>query len=179
MNNIKSLLRAAAFAAGKHNGQKRKGKEGEPYINHPIAVANLLASIGGISNIEILNAALLHDTIEDTATTKEELIENFGVRTAEIVCEVTDDKSLPKLVRKQRQIDHAPHLSDEAKLVKLADKINNVTDVVERPAEDWDDGRRREYVNWGVAVVDGLRGINPALEERFDQIVEQARAKLS
>lgn len=178
MNNTKILLEAAVFAAKKHTGQKRKGKEGEPYINHPLEVANILASIGGVDDPDVLTAGLLHDTVEDTGTTHDEIAERFGSRAADIVMEVTDDKSLPKQERKRLQIEHAPHLSHGAKLVKLADKISNIRDVIERPAEDWDDQRRREYVEWGVSVVAGLRGMNAALEAEFDSLVARARDEL-
>ena len=178
MNNLKKLLDAAAFAAKKHTGQKRKGKDEEPYINHPIEVANLLVTIGGVDDVDVLAAGLLHDTIEDTATTRDDLESKFGPRTADIVVELTDDKSLPKAERKRLQVEHAPHLSADAKVVKLADKISNITDILERPPSDWDDKRRREYVDWGVSVVNGLRGTNAALERRFDDLVERAKREI-
>ena len=179
MNNTKILFDAAAFAARKHTGQKRKGKEGEPYINHPLEVANLLASVGEVDDRDVLLAALLHDTVEDTGTTRDELAERYGPAVADIVMEVTDDKSLPKQERKRLQIEHAPHLSAKAKLVKIADKISNITDIVDRPPDDWDDQRRREYVDWGVAVVEGLRGANANLEKHFDALVSRARKEIS
>ncbi len=172
MDNIKQILRAASFAADKHKEQRRKGSDGQPYINHPLEVANILANIGHIGDAEILAAAILHDTIEDTETTTDELTELFGGRVCGFVLEVTDDKSLPTSVRKQLQIDHAPHLSTEAKQIKLADKISNIQDIFENPPTDWDERRRREYVEWGVAVVAGLRGVNRDLEAYFDKIVE-------
>ena len=178
MNNTKILLEAATFAAKKHTGQKRKGKEGEPYINHPLEVAALLASIGDVDDPDVLTAALLHDTVEDTSTTRDEIAERFGPLTADIVMEVTDDKSLPKQERKRLQVEHAPHLSEGAKLVKLADKISNIRDVIERPAEGWDDPRRREYVDWGKSVVAGLRGVNAGLEAEFDSLVARAKNEL-
>lgn len=178
MNTLKTVLEAAAFAARKHSGQKRKGKEGEPYINHLIEVAHLLAN-AGVEDPVVLTAALLHDTVEDTKTTRDELAERFGAESADIVMEVTDDKNLPKQERKRLQVEHAPHISHGAKLVKLADKISNINDVIERPAEGWDGQRRREYVEWGVAVVNGLRGVNAELEERFDALVDRARKELA
>lgn len=178
MNNLKTVLEAASWAAKKHSGQKRKGKEGEPYINHPLEVANLLASIGGIDDVNVLTAALLHDVVEDTATSPEELSRRFGKTVADIVLEVTDDKSLPKQERKRLQVEHAPNLSTGAKLVKLADKISNITDVIDRPAEDWDDRRRREYVDWGEDVAAGLRGVNTALESHFDELIKRARRSI-
>lgn len=178
MNNERRLLEAAAFAAKKHTGQKRKGKDEEPYINHLLEVANLLVSVGEVDDIDVLLAGLLHDTIEDTGTTRQEIESKFGARSAAIVIEVTDDKSLPKAQRKRLQVEHAPNLSPEAKLVKLADKISNITDILERPPNDWDDQRRREYVEWGVAVIDGLRGTNDALEGHFDALVTRARREL-
>ncbi|MGD9562747.1 MAG: HD domain-containing protein [Pyrinomonadaceae bacterium] len=178
MNDLKRLLEAAAFAAKQHAGQKRKGKDEEPYINHPLEAANLLAGVGGIDDIDVLMAAILHDTVEDTATTKDDLEQRFGPKTAGIVMEVTDDKDLPKAERKLLQIEHAPHLSTGAKLVKLADKISNITDILDRPPVDWDESRRREYVRWGERVVAGLRGVNDPLESLFDKIIERARKQL-
>ena len=163
------LLRALAFAAHKHRDQRRKDAEASPYINHPIALAEVLAGEGGVTDLEVLAAALLHDTIEDTATTLEELREHFGVRIAGMVAEVTDDKNLPKADRKRLQIEHAAGISPGAKLVKLADKICNLRDVAGRPPAKWDLARRQEYFEWAKRVIDGLRGTHPALEAAFDR----------
>ena len=162
------LLKALAFAAHKHRDQRRKDHEASPYINHPIALADVLVNEGGVSDVEVLCAALLHDTVEDTATTPEELVDAFGSRVARIVAEVTDDKALSKADRKRLQVENAARLSPEAKLVKLADKICNLRDVAERPPEGWDLARRREYFDWAKRVVDGLRGTHPRLEAAFD-----------
>jgi guanosine-3',5'-bis(diphosphate) 3'-pyrophosphohydrolase len=143
------LLRALAFAAHKHRDQRRKDPAASPYINHPIALADVLVNEGGVDDVEVLCAALLHDTVEDTATTPQELADVFGPRIAGIVAEVTDDAKLPKAERKRLQIEHAANLSPAAKLVKLADKICNLRDVAVRPPTSWDLARRR--------VVDGLR----------------------
>jgi guanosine-3',5'-bis(diphosphate) 3'-pyrophosphohydrolase len=167
------LLKALAFAAHKHRDQRRKDAEASPYINHPIALADVLVNEGGVTDFEVLCAALLHDTVEDTATTHEELLDAFGSRIARIVAEVTDDKMLAKSERKRLQIEHAPKLSREAKLVKLADKICNLRDVVVRPPAKWDLARRREYFEWAKRVVDGLRGVHPKLEAAFDAAYEK------
>jgi GTP diphosphokinase / guanosine-3',5'-bis(diphosphate) 3'-diphosphatase len=162
------LLKALAFAAHKHRDQRRKDPAASPYINHPIALADVLVNEGGVTDVEVLCAALLHDTVEDTDTTPQELEENFGPRIARIVAEVTDDKDLSKAERKRLQVEHAAQLSPEAKLVKLADKICNLRDVAERAPESWDLARRREYFDWAKRVVDGLRGAHPSLEAAFD-----------
>ena len=166
------LLRALAFAAHKHRDQRRKDAEASPYINHPIALAEVLTGEGGVADIDVLAAALLHDTIEDTATTLAELREHFGERIAGMVAEVTDDKDLPKAERKRLQIEHAAGISPGAKLVKLADKICNLRDVAERPPAKWDLDRRREYFEWAKRVIDGLRGVPEdsmrRLEAAFD-----------
>jgi guanosine-3',5'-bis(diphosphate) 3'-pyrophosphohydrolase len=162
------LFRALAFAAHKHRDQRRKDAEASPYINHPIALAEVLAREGGIADAEVLAAALLHDTIEDTATTAEELRAEFGARIAAMVEEVTDDKSLPKAERKRLQIVHAAAISPGAKLVKLADKICNLRDVADRPPAKWDLQRRQEYFEWAKQVIDQLRGAHPGLEAAFD-----------
>ncbi|MDQ3750098.1 MAG: HD domain-containing protein [Acidobacteriota bacterium] len=175
MNNLTTLIQAINFAAKKHSTQKRKGADEQPYINHPLEVLNLLANVGNIEDYNVLIAAVLHDTIEDTETTKEEITEHFGANVCEMVIEVTDDKSLPKAERKQLQIEHAPHLSDGAKYIKLADKISNVRDVSENPPDGWSDKRRLEYIEWGEKVIDGLRGVNSNLEKHFDDLIGKAR----
>ena len=162
------LLKALSFAAHKHRDQRRKDAEASPYINHPIALAEVLTVEGGVTDIDVLAAALLHDTIEDTATTFEELRGHFGARIADMVAEVTDDKDLPKAERKRLQIEHAAGISPGAKRVKLADKICNLRDVAERPPAQWDLDRRREYFEWAKRVIDGLRGVHPELEAAFD-----------
>ncbi len=177
MNNPAVIMQAASFAAKKHRSQKRKGDDGEPYINHPLEVANLLANVGKVEDFDILAAAILHDTVEDTDTTKEEITELFGATVCGYVMEVTDDKSLPKSERKLKQIEHAPHLSTGAKQIKLADKISNIKDVTDNPPQDWSLKTRIEYVIWGEKVVAGLRGVNKDLEDYFDEIVSKAHAK--
>lgn len=169
------VLKAVLFAAEKHKNQRRKDAQASPYINHPIALANVLADEGGIDEADVLCAALLHDTIEDTETSPEELKVLFGQDVVSIVLEVTDDKSLPKGSRKQAQIDNAPQLSREAKLVKLADKICNLRDILAAPPTDWTAERKRDYFSWAGKVVAGIRGVHPRLETVFDALVERRR----
>lgn len=167
-NDLKLLLKALAFAAAKHKDQRRKDVDASPYINHPIALADILCNEGHVTDIEVICAALLHDTVEDTATEPEELEAEFGKAIRNIVMEVTDDKTLPKEERKQAQIKHAAGLSGKAKLVKLADKIANLRDVANSPPPEWSLQRRREYFDWGKAVIDCLRGVDAGLEAVFD-----------
>lgn len=161
------LLHALEFAAAKHRDQRRKDAAASPYINHPLAVVKLLWDHGVRERVPLL-AAILHDTIEDTATTREELVAVFGEDVAACVCEVTDDKTLPKDRRKQLQIEHGPHLSTHAKLVKLADKTANLTDMNDSPPHKWTPERRAEYYVWAHRVVAGIRGTNAGLEAAFD-----------
>ncbi len=165
------FVKAVAFAAEKHRTQRRKDADASPYINHPIALANVLANEGGVSDATVLCAAVLHDTIEDTETTENELTTTFGSHVSSVVLEVTDDKSLEKHVRKQRQIEHAPHISTEAKLVKLADKICNLRDILASPPANWSMERKLEYFDWANQVVAGVRGVHPSLEAVFDGLV--------
>jgi guanosine-3',5'-bis(diphosphate) 3'-pyrophosphohydrolase len=162
------LTRALAFAARKHRDQRRKDAEASPYINHPIALAELLVHAGGIDDPVVLAAALLHDTLEDTETTLAELRAAFGAEIAAIVAEVSDDKSLEKQERKRLQIEHAPALSHRARLVKLADKTCNLRDVADHPPAGWSLRRRQEYFDWARSVVDRIRGTHAALESVFD-----------
>ena len=172
------IIDAVYFAAQKHTGQTRKGANAEPYINHPVHVAHLLHTRGGVSNTEILSAAVLHDTLEDTNTTEEELKEKFGETILGFVKEVTDDKTLPKKKRKQIQIEHAPHLSEGATYIKIADKISNITDITTSPPKDWDMKRKQDYLNWAEAVVANCKEVNRPLLEHFYSILENAKTVL-
>ena len=166
-SELNLLIKAMSFAAHKHKDQRRKDKEASPYINHPIGLAEVLVNVGNVTAINTICAALLHDTVEDTETTQEELTETFGAEISDIVMEVTDDKSLSREDRKQAQIDHAMHLSSEARAVKLADKICNLGDVSTSPP-DWSLERRQQYFDWAKNVIDGLRGDWSELEAEFD-----------
>lgn len=171
-NDSLRLIQALAFAAKRHRLQRRKDAEASPYINHPVALVEVLALEAGIDDADVLCAALLHDTIEDTDTTRAELADRFGERVASIVAEVTDDKALPKTERKRLQIEHAAVMSREARLVKLADKICNLRDIAESPPAAWPMARRREYFDWAAQVVDRLRGTHAGLERLFDRAFE-------
>ena len=170
-DDISLLLAALKFAAKKHRDQRRKDQGVTPYINHPIQVAETLWFQGNVRDMITIVGALLHDTLEDTNATAEEIRQQFGEQVLALVQEVTDDKSLPKLERKRLQIEHAPHQSARAKQVKLADKICNVTDIINSPPHNWSLKRCQEYIDWSKQVVAGLRGINPALEACYDAIV--------
>ena len=162
------LFKALAFAAHKHRDQRRKDRAASPYINHPIALARLLVNEARVTDPVILAAALLHDTVEDTATTNDQLRRAFGPRIARVVAEVTDNKRLKKATRKRLQIVRAARASKEARHVKLADKICNLRDVVRRPPAHWDLKRRKEYFDWAKQVIDQLRGTHVRLEALFD-----------
>jgi guanosine-3',5'-bis(diphosphate) 3'-pyrophosphohydrolase len=163
------VLKALAFASQKHRHQRRKDREASPYINHPIDLAHILVNEAGVDDLVVVVAAVLHDTVEDTNTTHEELVIEFGAHIAGIVAEVTDDKTLPKLERKRLQEVHAPHASFAAQQVKLADKIANLRDLSRSPPESWDLERMRAYFEWAKRVVDGLRGRHDRLEALFDE----------
>ncbi|MGE3787481.1 MAG: HD domain-containing protein [Nitrospirales bacterium] len=167
------ILKALDFAAHKHRDQRRKNVEASPYINHPIELARVLSNEGGFISSELLCAALLHDTVEDTKTTEEELLELFGKGITQIVMEVTDDKTKSKAERKHLQIVHASKISHHAKLVKLADKICNLRDMANSPPSNWPLERRREYFDWAKQVVDQMRGTHPPLEALFDAAFAQ------
>jgi guanosine-3',5'-bis(diphosphate) 3'-pyrophosphohydrolase len=169
--SLSLLFKALAFSAEKHTKQRRKDIEESPYINHPIALANILAQRWVIDE-NVLCAAILHDTLEDTETTANELRKHFGEKITSIVLEVTDDKSLEKSVRKQKQVEHAASISYEAKLVKLADKIANITDIINTPPINWSKERKQDYFAWAKAVVHNLRGVHQGLEKDFDDLLK-------
>jgi GTP diphosphokinase / guanosine-3',5'-bis(diphosphate) 3'-diphosphatase len=166
------ILRAAAYAADKHRlGAPRKGADAAPYINHPLAVANLLATEAGIDDAVVLQAALLHDVAEDTPTPITELAAEFGPAVAGIVQEVTDDKALPKDERKRLQVVNAPSKSQGAALVKAADKICNLREIVAAPPP-WDLAQKLAYFEHAAQVVRRL----PHLPARMRDLFEQAYA---
>ena len=167
--DLKTLLKALTFAAHKHKDQRRRDVDASPYINHPISLADILCNEAQITDIETICGALLHDTVEDTETTAEELEDEFGKAIRDIVMDVTDDKTLTKAARKQAQIDHAAHISDKSKLVKLADKISNLRDVLNNAPPDWTLDRRQQYFDWAREVIDQVRGTHPELEAIFDE----------
>ena len=177
MTEVGALLGAARFAADRHRDQRRKDIKSSPYINHVLSVAEVLTR-HGIEDISTLQAALLHDTIEDTETHPDELDHLFGAEVLSVVLEVTDDKSLHKDERKRLQIEKSPHLSDRAKLVKLGDMISNVTDVGANPPADWSLERRIEYLDWTEQVVHGCRGVHEWLEGQYDMALDDAREAL-
>ncbi len=176
--NTGLLIKAMHFSADKHRYQRRKDQAKSPYINHPIEVTELLWEVGGVRDLHILLAALLHDTLEDTQTTPEEISGLFGPQVLALVLEVTDDKSLPKAERKRLQVENAAHKSHGARLIKLADKSCNVRDLVGSPPVDWSLERKREYLMWSDQVVAGLRGTNPALEEYYDRELKSGKLLL-
>jgi guanosine-3',5'-bis(diphosphate) 3'-pyrophosphohydrolase len=175
---LEDIFRALKFSADQHRNQRRKGEDATPYINHPIEVAEILCRVGQVCDRDILIAAILHDTVEDTGATPEQIEGMFGPQVRSYVMEVTDDKSLPKQVRKQKQVEHAPHLSVGAKQIKLCDKTSNIREIMNNPPADWSIERKREYLDWGERVVAGLRGVNKKLEENFDNVLREAREKL-
>jgi guanosine-3',5'-bis(diphosphate) 3'-pyrophosphohydrolase len=168
MQDIPAIIKALEFAAHKHRDQRRKDAEASPYINHPIALASVLANEAGVTDVEVICGALLHDTIEDTETTSAELEAAFGPTIRDIVLEVTDDKRLPSAERKRLQIEHAAQASRKARLVKLADKICNLRDIASSPPANWSRERKCAYFDWAKAVVDQIRGTHATLEALFD-----------
>ncbi|SDG80113.1 Very-short-patch-repair endonuclease [Bradyrhizobium sp. Rc2d] len=178
LSPIRLVSEAADLAARRHNGMARKGRGNEPYINHLAEVANLLATATDGADAELVAAGWLHDSIEDTDTTSKELAQIFSDRVVSLVVECTDDMSLPKAERRQKQIEDAPHKSPGAKLIKIADKISNIGARIQTDptAEERDD--LADYSDWAEKVVAGCRGGNAWLDEKFDDAVKAARSLL-
>ena len=173
-NGLVLISCAADFAAERHKDLRRKGVGGAPYVNHLAEVARLLAVVTGGSDAELIAAGWLHDTVEDTATSPDELVSTFGEDVASLVMEVTDDKRLPKQERKRLQVETAGHKRREARLVKLADKTSNLRAIANSPPPDWSAERRRDYVRWAGEVVAQIRGLSPWLEQQFDAAAKAA-----
>lgn len=176
-DNVSMLIKAYKFASVKHSDQRRKGLKGEPYINHLTDVADILWNSGQVRDIPTVVAGILHDTVEDTDTTRQEIEQEFSVEIASVVMEVTDDNSLPKSKRKQLQIEKASSLSFMARQIKLADKISNLQGVLESPPVSWSDKRLLEYAVWGEKVISRIKGTNENLEKHFYDLFYQAKKK--
>ncbi len=176
--DLTKIFKACNFAANKHNDHIRKDEQGSPYVTHPLQVAQVIWQIGGITNTNILVAAILHDTIEDTKTRDAEIIESFGNTVLEIVREVSDDKSLEKSERKRLQVVHAPDKTYPARIIKWGDKLVNCCDILNSPPKDWTLERRRNYIQWAADVLFIIRGTNPALEAAFDKMLTEAEIQL-
>jgi guanosine-3',5'-bis(diphosphate) 3'-pyrophosphohydrolase len=179
MNDLVRIMKAADSAARWHVDQRRKGAAQEPYLNHLLEVASLVAEATGGREPDLVIAALLHDAVEDVGVTEAQVAQQFGAGVAGIVMEVTDDKSLPKAERKLRQVASAGHKSREARMIKLADKTSNLRTISVSPASDWSVQRRLDYVQWARDVVAQVRGVSPWLEAQFDAAAEQAVASVS
>ena len=178
LSGIRLISEAAELAARRHNGQQRKGRGDEPYINHLAEVASLLSAASDGEDAELVAAGWLHDTIEDTGTTREELAQKFSERVASLAVECTDDMSLPKAERRRLQVVDAPHKSPGAKLIKIADKISNIRARIFAHASREQRAELAEYVAWAEQVVNGCRGVNTALDTLFDEAVANARSAL-
>jgi guanosine-3',5'-bis(diphosphate) 3'-pyrophosphohydrolase len=169
---------AILFAARAHNGQVRKDGT-TPYINHPLEVMHMLVHTAKVADTEILMAAVLHDVVEDTEVTSDEIADRFGLRISKLVLELTDDKHLDKEERKRQQLITADLISPSARLIRISDKICNVYDILYAPPGNWPVSRRIDYLNWAEAVIDKIRGTNEAMENRFDQLIREGRGFLT
>jgi len=171
------VFKALHFAAEKHKKQRRKGSDDTPYINHPIAVAYYLCTFANICDLNVLAAAILHDALEDTDATPEEIEEQFGRQVLKLVLEVTDDKSLPKKIRRREQENTVSQRSHGAKLIRIADKISNLNDLYHTPPSGWDSETQIEYLDWTERVINKIKGVNTGLENKYDEMLEMTRQK--
>lgn len=176
-SSLNLIATALDFAAKKHRDQRRKDHAASPYINHPILLFKILAVEAKVTDEIVLASALLHDTVEDTDTTFEEIERHFGSVIASIVKEVTDDMSLPRLKRKEQQVQHAPNLSQEAALVKYADKIANLRDLMCAPPLHWSLERKIQYCDWSVQVIQNISPSHPQLSALFEATVKDFKQK--
>jgi GTP diphosphokinase / guanosine-3',5'-bis(diphosphate) 3'-diphosphatase len=171
-----AVLRAADAAARWHVHQRRKGAAEEPYINHLLEVATLVAEATDGKDPELVIAALLHDSIEDQEVPRSIIAEAFGDGVAKLVEEVTDNKKLEKHERKRLQVEHAHKKSQRAKILKLADKTSNLRAIAASPPPEWSVKRLLEYVDWARNVSTGLTGVSKWLEGEFEQAAKEASA---
>jgi GTP diphosphokinase / guanosine-3',5'-bis(diphosphate) 3'-diphosphatase len=186
MNSMEMVFKALELAAVRHRKQYRKGGDRTPYINHLVQVVNILASEGGETDIVLLSAAALHDVLEDTIKNdaemqqvKAHITEVYGAEVLSVVLEVTDDKSLDKKEVRRLQVEHAPHMTQRAQKLKLADKLANIRDIAVNPPFFWPRKQIVAYIEWSKEVIDKLRGVHPVLETAFDKAYHEALEKHS
>jgi len=177
-DDVLLITRALDFASRAHTDQRRKGTREEPYVNHLTDVAWMLAQATAGKDAALIAAGLLHDTIEDQGVTHATLADTFGNDVADLVAEVTDDKSLAKAERKRLQIEHAPHKSPRARMLKIADKTSNLRAILHSPPTDWSRDRKHEYFTWADSVVAGCRGVNTWLETQFDDALLAGKTQI-
>lgn len=171
------LLETITYAIIKHDGQKRKDENAYPFIVHPIDVASILIK-AGVTDNDVLNAAILHDVVEDTSATYEEVKTKFGKSVADYVQEVSDDKSLSKLERKKAQIEHAKVISEGAKLIKLADKISNLTSLSNSVPKSWPAIWEKGYFAWAKLCTDNMSGLSEQLDAQLNTLYQNALSDL-
>lgn len=169
-----AVLKAADAAARWHVHQRRKGAAQEPYVNHLLEVAMLVAEATDGKDPNLVIAALLHDAMEDQEVPRAIIADTFGEDVAALVAEVTDDKGLAKQDRKRAQVEHSAKKSQRAKILKLADKTSNLRTIAASAPPDWSVKRRLEYVAWAGDVAKGLRGASAWLEQEFEQAAKEA-----
>lgn len=173
------LIRAIDFVARKHSLQRRKGSLREPYVNHVIEVSCLLAEACRGDDLTLIIGGVLHDTVEDTGTSVEELRNLFGDEVAELVEEVTDDRSLSRSTRRELQVRNARRKSERARMIKIADKTSNLRSLLFSPPQGWDRARKTEYAEWARTVVQECRGVSPELEGQFASTYKELLSSLS
>lgn len=174
---VTRLLRAIRFASEQHRDHRRKGVTAAPYINHPIAVAEQLARAGFGEDTDLLMAAVLHDVVEDTVATEQDLAELFGEGVTGIVMEVTDDKRLEEKERKRQAVRTIAGKSRKAQLLKLSDLIANVYDVIHTPP-NWSRGRKERYLDWCEQVAGEMGGVHPVMERHLSKLLVEGRKKV-
>jgi guanosine-3',5'-bis(diphosphate) 3'-pyrophosphohydrolase len=167
------VFRALSFAAQAHAQQRRKGS-GEPYVNHLIDVAELLVRVAGIEDEDVLAAAVLHDVVEDTSVSSDDVEVEFGPRVRALVDALTDDKELPKDERKRLQIEHMRHATPEVRMIKLADHCSNIATL----PECWGQERNAEYVRWSAQVACECAGVHEALDREYSARAARAGVRL-
>lgn len=166
------FVRACYYAAVKHANQRRKDKEQTPYINHPLHAAHIL-HLAGVTDEEVLVAAVCHDLVEDCSVTYDDLEREFSSRVSEMVRECSDDKSLDKVERKKLQIEHAKKISHGAKLIKLADKLSNISDLDSNPPPAWSKAEIKGYILWAHTVCEQMKGTNDIVETQLNVIFKR------
>jgi (p)ppGpp synthase/HD superfamily hydrolase len=157
------IAEATLFAAKAHFGQTRNQNNQIPYIVHPLRVSYLLWNEGNINNAHLLVAALLHDVLEDTEVSRQEIFNKFGSSILTLVEELTDK---PKPTAQEEALS-ALKMSKEAKTIKLADRTHNLRDLIDHPPKIWDFEKVSGFLNRSKILFENLRNTHPVLEKCY------------
>jgi len=182
--DAEAVLGAAIFATEKHKSQVRSNEKKTPYIIHPIEVADLVMKIGHVYDKDVLITALLHDVMDDTQTTYEQITSLYGTKVSSYLEEMTSKQGLSLKEQKKQQIMQAFRQNPSVAIIKLSDKLSNLKTLATSPPPSWSRDRIDQYFQWAQTVIENLPESNQLLKKAVKNVIsdyweKQAQQKKS